>query len=74
MHCGSENESQAVDDVQPFEADGIFYPWLSWLFCLQFEEDLDAYGSDHQEYGRDELCSNTKMRKVLVPLAEWNVR
>ena len=49
MQCGSKNEAQAVDDVQPFEADGILDPWLSWLFCLQLKEDLYAYGSDHQE-------------------------
>ena len=54
-------------------ADGILDPWLSWLFCLQFKEDLYAYGSDHQEQSCDDLCCDGNVGEVLVPIAEWGV-
>ena len=73
MECGREDEAQAVDDVQPFEADGVFYPWLSWLFGLKSEEDFYAYGSHHQEESCDDLCCDGNVGKVLVPIAELGV-
>ena len=73
VQCGGEDQAKAVDDVQSFEADCVFDPWLPCHLGIQFEEHLDPDGGDHEEGGGDDLRGYANIGQVLVPLAQRGV-
>ena len=72
--CG-EDQAKAVNNVQSFEADGVFDSWLAWLFGFHLHKELDTKSRNRQEGGGDDLRDNSKrgdskMRGILVPVGK----
>ena len=70
---GWENQAEAVDNVQSFKADCVFYPWLSRQLGIESEENLDADGGDHEEDCSDDCVGDANVGENLVPVAERDI-